>query len=197
MRGSSAVERPVVTRCRRGFDALPRSQLGVEVLTDAHVASTHEEPGQYRPTLPLSSRSRSSTGQSARVKHGRSVVRRHPGPRFRDDGPSDRRPDPRCRPRASRDGTALIRRDDRVRFPGGLPARGGAGAAQLFHTETAVSSNLTPWTEVACSANEHTTCMVIEVEVVETPGCGPGGREFEPPRSPQGPPGPIRSRQGR
>ncbi len=52
MRGSSVVERPVVARRRRGFDALPRSTLGAEVLKDARVASTHEEPGRYRPALP-------------------------------------------------------------------------------------------------------------------------------------------------
>ena len=110
LRGSSAVERPVVARRRRGFEPSPRSHLGAEVLKDARVASTHEEPGRYRPALP-----------SRQQVH----LRFHPGPRTA--GP---------RLRASWDGSALIRRDDRVRFPGGLRNQEWrSGSAALSHRE--------------------------------------------------------------
>lgn len=71
------------------------------------------------------------------------------------------------------DGTALIPRHDVVRLHDALqPATTSRSAAdRLFHTEDAGGS--TP-----------PSSTVTEVEVDDTPGCGPGGSRFESGRSP-------------
>jgi hypothetical protein len=101
------------------------------------------------------------------------------------------------------DGTAPIRRDDRVRFPGGLRSiqEWRRGSAALSHREgRQFESDLldrgggaSRWARAggpgskgsSSVANARRPLVVIEVEAVETPGRDPGGRGFESPRSPQ------------
>ncbi len=121
------------------------------------------------------------------MKVGRPVVRRHPGPRTGA---------PR-RLRASWDGSALMRRDDRVRFPGGLHNQEWrSGSAALSHREGrqfesdlldrsgGLVERVEQARDMSSLSEEPAAIAVIEVEVAETPGREPGGREFESPRSP-------------